>query len=65
MVLDGTLTMFLGEPPERVEVQRGGLLHVDARTPLQIVNNETEDLLLYIYGCPPEAEHAEILDSVI
>ena len=65
MVLDGTLTMYLGEPPERVEVQRGGLIHVNARTPLQAVNDGTEDLLLYVYGCPPEDEHAQILDSTI
>jgi len=65
VVLDGTLTMYLGEPPERVEVQRGGLIHVNARTPLQAVNDGTEDLLLYVYGCPPEDEHAQILDSTI
>ena len=28
VVLDGTLTMYLGEPPVRVGVQRGGLIHV-------------------------------------
>ena len=61
MVLDGTLTMYLGEPAERVEVQRGGLIHVDARTPLQTVNHGTEDLVLYVYGYPPEDEHAELL----
>jgi mannose-6-phosphate isomerase-like protein (cupin superfamily) len=57
--------MYLGEPPERVQVQRGGLIHVDATTPLQVVNNGTEDLVLYVYGCPPEYEHAEILESAI
>jgi hypothetical protein len=56
--------MYLGEPPERVEVQRGGLIHVDAKTPLQTVNHRTEDLLVYVYGYPPEEDHAEILDSV-
>ncbi len=65
MVLGGTLTMYLGEPPERIEVQSGGLIHVDARTALQTVNDGMEDLLLYVYGCPPEDEHAEILDSAI
>ncbi len=57
--------MYLGEPPERVEVQRGGLIHVEARTPLQTVNNGTEDLVLYVYGYPPEDQHAEILDSAL
>lgn len=65
VVLEGTLTMYLGEPPERVEVPRGGLIHVDPTTPLQTINHGTEDLLLYAYGYPPEDEHAEILDPVI
>jgi mannose-6-phosphate isomerase-like protein (cupin superfamily) len=65
VVLSGTLTMYLGEPPERVEVQRGALIHVDASTALQTVNHGTEDLVLYAYGYPPEDQHAEILDSAI
>ena len=65
VVMEGTLTMHLGEPPERVEVQRGALIHVDATTPLQTVNHGTEDLLLYVYGHPPEDAHAEILDSAV
>jgi quercetin dioxygenase-like cupin family protein len=65
LVLDGTLTMYLGEPPQRVEVPRGGLIHVDAGTPLQTVNNGTEDLMVYVYGYPPEDEHAELLDSAV
>src|SRR5437764_1493860 len=65
VVLEGTLTMYLGEPPEHVEVQRGGLIHVNAMTPLQTINNGSEDLLVYVYGYPPEDEHAEILDSAV
>jgi hypothetical protein len=57
--------MYLGEPPQRVEVQRGGLIHVDAATPLQTVNDGIDDLLVYVYGYPPEDEHAELLDSAI
>jgi mannose-6-phosphate isomerase-like protein (cupin superfamily) len=62
VVLAGTLTMYLGEPPERVEVGPGGVVHVDAMTPLQTVNDGTDDLMLYAYGYPSEDEHAEILD---
>jgi quercetin dioxygenase-like cupin family protein len=64
LVLEGTLTMYVGEPPERVEVQRGDLIHVDAGTPLQAANYESKQLILYVYGYPPEDEHAEILDPV-
>jgi quercetin dioxygenase-like cupin family protein len=63
VVIEGTLTMYPGEPPERFDVQRGGLVHVEAGTPLQSVNDGTQDLLVYVYGYPPEHEHAEILDS--
>jgi mannose-6-phosphate isomerase-like protein (cupin superfamily) len=65
VVLEGTLTMYLGDPPERVDVPRGGLVHVDAGTPLQTVNHGSDELLLYAYGYPPESEHAELLDSAV
>jgi mannose-6-phosphate isomerase-like protein (cupin superfamily) len=61
----GTLTMYLGEPPERVDVGVGGLVHVEHGTELQTANHGGEDLLVYVYGLPPESEHAEILDSAL
>jgi mannose-6-phosphate isomerase-like protein (cupin superfamily) len=63
--VSGTLTMYLGEPPKRVEVPVGGLIHVEAGTELQTANHGDEELLLYVYGTPPETEHAEILDPVV
>ncbi len=57
--------MYLGDPPQREDVARGGLIHVDAGTPLQTANLGDEDLLLYVYGYPPEAEHAELLDPAM
>ena len=63
IVIGGTLTMYLGDPPERREVPRGGLIHVQAGTPLQIVNESSEELLLLAYGAPPEPGGAEFLDS--
>jgi quercetin dioxygenase-like cupin family protein len=65
VVLDGTLTMYLGEPPERHDVPPGGLIHVEPLTALQTVNHGDEDLLVYVYGTPPESEHAELLDSAV
>jgi mannose-6-phosphate isomerase-like protein (cupin superfamily) len=64
-VLSGTLTMYLGDPPQRQDVPAGGLIHVEPGTPLQTANHGNEDLLVYAYGTPPEDEHAEILDSAI
>jgi mannose-6-phosphate isomerase-like protein (cupin superfamily) len=65
VVLEGTLTMYVGEPPERVDVPRGGGIVIDPLTSLQAANHGDEDLLVYAYGYPPEAEHAEILESAL
>jgi quercetin dioxygenase-like cupin family protein len=65
LVLDGALTMYVGEPPERVEVPRGGVIHIDAMTPLQAANHGSGDLLVYAYGYPPEDQHAELLESAL
>lgn len=64
VVVSGTLSMYLGEPPERCDVPTGGLVHVEPGTPLQTANHGDEELVLYVYGTPPEREHAELLDSV-
>jgi len=61
----GTLTMYLGEPPERVEVPVGGVVNVPAGTPLQAANHGDADLLVYAYGYPPEDEHAELLEPAV
>ena len=65
VVLSGTLTMYLGDPPERHEAPAGGLVHVRTGTMLQIVNEGDEDLVLYAYGAPPERGHAEFADSAV
>ena len=65
VVLQGTLTMYVGEPPERVEVGQGQLIHVDAQTALQSANHGDTDLITYAYGYPPEDENAEILPSAL
>jgi mannose-6-phosphate isomerase-like protein (cupin superfamily) len=65
VVLSGTLTMYVGDPPEPVEVTAGSLIHVEPGTPLQSVNHGGEDLLVYAYGYPPENENAELLDSAV
>ena len=64
VVLDGTLTVDLGEPPERHEIPRGGVLVVQPGTVLQLRNAGDEDLVLFIYGAPPEQGGAEFFDSV-
>jgi quercetin dioxygenase-like cupin family protein len=63
--LSGTLTMYLGEPPERHEVPVGGLVHVEAGTVLQIVNETDEEVLVFVYGAPAERAGADIFESAV
>lgn len=65
VVLDGTLTMYLGDPPEQVEVSKGSVVHVESGTVLQLTNQGSEDLLVYAYGSPPEQGGAEFFDSAV
>jgi mannose-6-phosphate isomerase-like protein (cupin superfamily) len=63
--ISGTLTMYVGEPPERVDVEPGSIVHVESGTELQVANHGDEELLIYIYGAPPETGGAEFLDSAV
>jgi mannose-6-phosphate isomerase-like protein (cupin superfamily) len=65
VVLSGTLSMYVGDPPERQDVPAGALIHGEPGTPLQSVNHGHEDLVVYAYGTPPESGHAKILDSAV
>lgn len=62
--LRGTLTMVLGEPWERVDVEPGGIVVVHSGTPLQ-PRNETDDEILFLaYGAPARHGNAEFLEDV-
>jgi quercetin dioxygenase-like cupin family protein len=63
--VSGTMTMYLGDPAERHEVGPGGLIHVEKDTARQVVNEGDEDLLVFIYGAPPERGDVEFLDSAV
>jgi mannose-6-phosphate isomerase-like protein (cupin superfamily) len=63
VVLDGALTVDLGEPPERHELERGSVLIVEAGTILQLRNAGDEELVLFIYGAPPIVGNAEFFDD--
>jgi quercetin dioxygenase-like cupin family protein len=65
VVLAGTLSMYLGEPPERHDIPAGALVHVEPGTPLQAANHGDDDLVVYAYGFPPEDEHAELLEPAV
>lgn len=62
--LRGTLTMLLGEPWERVNVEPGGVVVVHSGTPLQARNETDEEILFLAYGAPTEHGNAEFLADV-
>jgi mannose-6-phosphate isomerase-like protein (cupin superfamily) len=64
VVLDGTLTVDLGEPPERQELERGSVLVVQPGQIFQLRNAGDEELVLFIYGAPPVTGGADFFDDV-
>ena len=64
VVLDGTLTADLGDPPERHELPRGSVLVVQPGTALQLRNAHDEELALFIYGAPPERGETTFLPGI-
>ncbi|HEY2327859.1 MAG TPA: cupin domain-containing protein [Gaiellaceae bacterium] len=64
VVISGNLTMLLGDPPQRVDVGEGGVVAVEPGTALQVRNETDDELVLYIYGAPPEHAGADFFDDV-
>ena len=64
VVLEGTLTMHLGEPPERVELPPQSVVAVDPGTPLQLRNDgDDDDVVVFIYGAPAEQGGADFFED--
>ena len=64
VVISGTLTMLLGDGPERVDLGPGGVVAVQPLTPLQMRNETDEEIVVFVYGAPPLREGADFLDDV-
>ena len=60
----GTLTMVLGEPPERVDVEPGGVVVVHKGTALQARNETGSEITFLAYGAPTDYGNAEFLEDV-
>src|SRR5947199_9476009 len=57
----GRLTMLLGEPPERVDVEPGGVIAVHRGTPMQARNEAGEARVVVAYGAPAGRGNAQSL----
>jgi mannose-6-phosphate isomerase-like protein (cupin superfamily) len=64
VVLEGTLTMLLGDPPERVDLEPHSVVTVAPGTGLQMRNESDADVVVFAYGAPPVTGQAEYLDDV-
>jgi quercetin dioxygenase-like cupin family protein len=62
--LRGTLTLLLDDPPQRVDVEPGGLVAVHPGTAMQARNESDEEILFFAYGAPPEHGNAQFLDDI-
>jgi mannose-6-phosphate isomerase-like protein (cupin superfamily) len=64
VVLAGEPTMYLDEPPERVELEAGAVVAVQPGTILQVRNEGKQEATLLIYGAPPEQAGADFFPDV-
>jgi uncharacterized cupin superfamily protein len=61
VVLEGTVTLALGDPPEMTELSRGSIAVVEPGTAIQVRNEGAEQAEVLIVGAPPETGQADYL----
>jgi mannose-6-phosphate isomerase-like protein (cupin superfamily) len=61
VVLEGTATLYLGDPAKAVELPRGSVAVVEPGTAIQVANRGDEDMAIFILGAPPEQGGADYL----
>jgi len=64
VVLEGTATLLLGDPPERVELPCGAVAAVESGTAQQLRNESQAETVVLIVGAPPEQGRAEHLPDL-
>jgi uncharacterized cupin superfamily protein len=64
VVLEGTATLLLGDPPERIELPPRSVAVVETETALQLRNESDAEIVVLIVGAPPEQGKAEHLPDV-
>jgi mannose-6-phosphate isomerase-like protein (cupin superfamily) len=64
VVVQGTATMLLGDPPERVELPHGSVVAVAPGTALQVRNEGDAEAIILMVGAPPVPGEADYLPDV-
>lgn len=64
VVLEGRITLALGEPPQMVELAAGGFASVSTGTEIQVRNESDADAVVLIWGAPAVTGQGELLDDL-
>jgi mannose-6-phosphate isomerase-like protein (cupin superfamily) len=64
LVLEGTLTILLGDRPGRIDLAPRSVVSVTPGTAIQLRNETDDEVVLFAHGAPPVAGQCEILDDV-
>jgi uncharacterized cupin superfamily protein len=64
VVLQGTLTMLLGDPPERHDLPAQSVVSVATGTGIQMRNESDEEVVVFVYGAPPVTGQAQYLEDI-
>jgi len=62
--IEGTATLWLGDPPCAVELPQGAIAIVKPQTPVQLMNGTDTEALVLIIGAPPTIADAEYLPDI-
>jgi uncharacterized cupin superfamily protein len=63
VVLDGTLTLLLGDPAASETLPAGGVAAVAPGTAIHVRNESDAEVVFLVYGAPPVAGAAETLPA--
>ena len=62
-MLDGTLTILLGDPPDRFDLGPRSVVAVEPGTAIQMRNESDDEVAIFAYGAPP-VSGADYLDDI-
>jgi mannose-6-phosphate isomerase-like protein (cupin superfamily) len=62
-VVSGMLTMHLGDPAERIDLEPLSVVCVQPGTPLQVRNEGDKEVVVFVYGAPPVRSGADFFED--
>ncbi len=63
LVLEGEVTMLLGEPPETVTIATGDAVKAAPETEIQVQNRSDAPARLLVWGAPPITGRGRLIDE--